>query len=816
MSASDRENRHLTIVTRPRQVRVAYLIDPEASSLDLLDAIMSTCSRAWGGRLSPIVPVIKGEISPAYWEILRSADPDWIYSYTSVPQALIDGLASEIAPIQFTKHSDHLLQGERPYYSPSISHELVRVHGLLPLATEQRWFQPPALVTYGGKGTADPLIRRNFGLLPNNILSEQIAKEIQQLEFDDSVDFAGFLELVSVRTGSLIFPYAATCAKAICDTGTDTHWSTYSLFVGENLSDWLAFWNQIFTVAPGARANWKALCLPAQALTDLRTIEALTKFLRRFAFRNGQNSPYLNWISSALSESDLRSLASPFMSRKIDANFKFSVEEEWSLPALATRTKYWFGFRGGGLGQPDVLGTTVHQIPNTGGLVDLSSLPFQVGNDDRWIRDVHIEYRAEQRYYSNEELVYQLPRKNLIATGFCGLPGRVDADGGLSVEMRPKAPLILTIPEDRNLILSAIGCGRRVRYTGDFEWKEQSPVFEDHGLSDKARYCRGVLSLFGGLQSAHQMFESRFWRRNIYRLANVQEKTVGDTDSPLFLKLSKNPQLWAINPDANLEDELHRLEAQIVKLIRSLRSSEAEITYRFLVDDFTKERAESVVQNPHLAPKNDDEANHAAAEAEGRLKHTLQELVDSNIFQQGIVARCLQCGSRIWRELGSIKQQFECPGCGASARSPVEPTWYYRLNSLVSKAVSEHGTVALINALAEAREKARNSFIFSPGFAFYAHYDDKDPVSEVDAICLVDGKLWIGEVKSQASDFSSAVMAKLVADAKKLGADKAFVFAQEGNQDALGRHCKTLSASSDVEIIHLYPGGFATQPAYHV
>jgi hypothetical protein len=253
-----------------------------------------------------------------------------------------------------------------------------------------------------------------------------------------------------------------------------------------------------------------------------------------------------------------------------------------------------------------------------------------------------------------------------------------------------------------------------------------------------------------------------------------------------------------------------------VKLARSVRSREFEITYRFLVEDFRKERAESVVQNPHLAPKNDDEAEHAAEEAEGRLKYMLQELVDSKIFQQGIVARCRQCGSRIWRELGSIKQQFECPGCGASVRSPVEPTWYYRLNSLVSKAVSEHGTVALINALAEAREKARSSFIFSPGFAFYAHYDDRDPVSEVDAICLVDGKLWIGEVKSNAREFSSDVMAKLVADAKKLDADKAFVFAQEGNQDALGRRCKALSASGDVEIIHLHPGGFASQPTYHV
>jgi hypothetical protein len=94
------------------------------------------------------------------------------------------------------------------------------------------------------------------------------------------------------------------------------------------------------------------------------------------------------------------------------------------------------------------------------------------------------------------------------------------------------------------------------------------------------------------------MFESRFWKRNIYRLANVREKTAADTDFPLFRRLSKHSQLWASNPDANLDDELHRLEAQIVKFARSVRSSETEVTYRFLIGDFGKERAESVAQNP--------------------------------------------------------------------------------------------------------------------------------------------------------------------------------------------------------------------------
>ena len=148
--------------------------------------------------------------------------------------------------------------------------------------------------------------------------------------------------------------------------------------------------------------------------------------------------------------------------------------------------------------------------------------------------------------------------------------------------------------------------------------------------------------------------------------------------------------------------------------------------------------------------------------------------------------------------------------------SPVEATWYYRLNSLVSKAVSEHGTVPLINALAEARERARNSFIYSPGFTFYERYEDKDPATEVDAICLIDGKLWIGEVKSNVREFSEREMNKLVSGTKKFGGDKAFVYAQEGNQDTLSKRCKSFSGASGIEIVHLYPSGFVAQPAYHL
>jgi hypothetical protein len=124
--------------------------------------------------------------------------------------------------------------------------------------------------------------------------------------------------------------------------------------------------------------------------------------------------------------------------------------------------------------------------------------------------------------------------------------------------------------------------------------------------------------------------------------------------------------------------------------------------------------------------------------------------------------------------------------------------------------------VALIAALAQAREEARNSFIYSPGLEFYQDYEDKNPAAELDAICLVDGKVWVGEVKTNAAEFKPKEIEKLLREAKKLNADKAFVFALEGDQDALHRRCEEATKTSGTEIVHLHPSSWGLTPSYHI
>jgi hypothetical protein len=813
----NRDKRHLTVSVRPRQTRVAYLIDPTNTPVELLTVLFSSSMSYWGGRLFPIVPVVDGVISAEYWSLLRRIDPDWIYSYTALPQTTVDQLLKQLNPLAVERHSDHLLTGNHPHYFPSLDHRLVKIHRLLQYAVEMRWFRKPSLVTYKTKqGKTDPLIARNFGILRSDVLGEPIPEGIAQWVFDDSETFATLLEKLAEIRDSVIFPFAASASHAVVDTGLDSHETTYTIFVGDDLDSWVAFWNHIFTLGAGVRDIWKMFCLPATALEDAATIEALTKFFRRYAYRNGNHPPYINWTSSTLTEEQLKALTAPFVGKKLDAYFRYSHRAAWSFPDMRSRERYSFGFRGnGGLGTPELFGATAHQISSSGGLVNAPGLPFATGHDEHWMQDIRIEYVADYPYYANEDLQYQLPQRSDIAPLFSALPGRVDLDGGLTLLTERRAPLFIKIPEDRSLILAAIGCGRRSSYDGDLQRRDLGAVYRDHGPSDKARYCRGVLNLFEGIQSAHHTFQIRFWKDIFYYLAGLGGREANMTTGIVYQSIAKYPERWTLDPALPKDEEAQRIEREITKLAQYVRVRENEVTFQFLERKLREEREEFRRVHPSISSETVD-ADAEAAEVRADLRKSLQGFVEAKILRQGINSRCRHCGSKIWQDVSSFKQEFTCVGCGAPVHSAVESTWYYRLNSLLRSGIVEHGTVALIAALAQAREEAKNSFIYSPGLEFYQKYEDKSPTAEIDAICLVDGKVWVGEVKTNAAEFKPKEIEKLLRETVKLAADKAFVFALEGNQDALHRRCENAAKTSGIEIVHLYPSSWGLGPSFHI
>jgi len=119
--------------------------------------------------------------------------------------------------------------------------------------------------------------------------------------------------------------------------------------------------------------------------------------------------------------------------------------------------------------------------------------------------------------------------------------------------------------------------------------------------------------------------------------------------------------------------------------------------------------------------------------------------------------------------------------------------------------------------LAVLRKKAHDSFIYSPGIEFYENYEDKEPAAEIDIVCIVDGQLWVGEVKSKAGEFSQTEIEKLIAASKRLQADKAFLFALDGDQQGITNTCNRLKAEGcQVDLVQVWPSQRAAEPSPHV
>src|SRR6266700_5228712 len=155
MANSERSDPFLSAIARPRQVRIAFLIDSDATPDGLLNPVFEFCSRVWGGRLFPIIPVVNGAISGAYWKLLEAVDPDCIYSYTAVSDELMDRLIADVAPLRVLKHVERGVMGENYHLYPSLPDRPIVVYELLPQITQQRWFRAPKLAVYSGKQEAD-------------------------------------------------------------------------------------------------------------------------------------------------------------------------------------------------------------------------------------------------------------------------------------------------------------------------------------------------------------------------------------------------------------------------------------------------------------------------------------------------------------------------------------------------------------------------------------------------------------------------------------------------------------------------------------
>jgi hypothetical protein len=163
-----------------------------------------------------------------------------------------------------------------------------------------------------------------------------------------------------------------------------------------------------------------------------------------------------------------------------------------------------------------------------------------------------------------------------------------------------------------------------------------------------------------------------------------------------------------------------------------------------------------------------------------------------NIIFQGHLWLCPDCHHRNWLNMSQLSPQLNCGICGYAKDTDVLVQWRFKPNPFVIEALREHSVLSLIWALSKIKESADRTFAFV-GPAWYYYKQSETPVeqlspdAESDLIILLDGKVYICEVKATWRQLSSTVLPTLVDLARKLRPDYVLLAVMENSPGPLKR-----------------------------
>lgn len=177
--------------------------------------------------------------------------------------------------------------------------------------------------------------------------------------------------------------------------------------------------------------------------------------------------------------------------------------------------------------------------------------------------------------------------------------------------------------------------------------------------------------------------------------------------------------------------------------------------------------------------------------------------------ERGLKVACSRCGVDNFVSMASAGSAASCPGCSAPAAYTTDPatlTVFYRLNTLVDRAVDQ-GVFPHLMVIA-ALEKSDPLSSFLPGVDLYLPGESRSV--EVDIFGICEGKVMAGEIKTSASEFSEEQMRRDVDLSVRLRADVHILAAVDAVPEATRDFAQGLCDVAQIELrvldnVHLRP-----------
>ncbi|GMR00155.1 MAG: hypothetical protein BMS9Abin18_0988 [Zetaproteobacteria bacterium] len=814
-------SRELKSWTRPRPIRVAFLVEDSEHANLILDGVFADCYARWGGRFSLIVPCLNGRIATSYWPWLETYDPDIVYSYVPLSKTDILEVHERLSPSQYSFHE----LGCKPRldvfgFKPS--------YNFPPLSSVSTIFKFARYSPRSGEGapvriidswhTEEPtrFLTDNFGtyhhsqggsIYPPD--AAEAASLLTIVSLDKQVDrqygvpddlnaipneMAAFEEFAGKRATSLSLASALFAPKLDIRAG---HWSrSFNLVVGDSFADRILFWNARLLIPAWLDTDLCCLRVGFDQIKEPEFLAVLGVLLnRRNHVNDGSGGQSQITVRSASLSTDQLAEAEQL----VRSTNPWSVVTTESVPELnnivpsddSLRTAREGNRFGGGLFvQPDwtrFMWSPPTAHPPVTAPDHLSDAPVrQAFTLGYWCTDFIFEYGGPGSRFPNENQ-WMLPRRWRMAGAFkvslVGDPQHTiipspqrSRDGNLAIFVSADHPVeTVNVPTAYEAMQYA--------FVADGAWIDPDA---EHGRvhppskvswthpSNEARYLTGVLGMTGGLRRARQFLLHPFLQENFAKLGGTPNLPT-DKVTPTVNRLQKISRRQA-SFDLRSEGERQTLANLIVKAAREVKSPRDFMSYDDLKEHWKTYRAVFWATNPQQgADTSVDWDKHE----EESLDECLVELRHRQMMYQGHQWTCRKCHHKNWVDLGALSSELSCEVCKQPAQAPVNTRWLFRPNEFLIESLRDRSVLSLIWVLSALCDRSRRSLIFVEPTCFGFNRESDKPDAEADLLVLLDGRAMLCEVKSSWRGLRLTDIAKFVELASRLRPDIALLAVME-------------------------------------
>jgi hypothetical protein len=787
----------VTTVTRPK--RVAFFVHEENLTNDEINGIISFNCRHWGGRFNPIIPTSGSELNSDWWRLLTAADPDIIYSFVKITDALGDRINRHVLPSRIFEinPADILKRGgivgvDEHRVAAITTYEIPR----LIWGRRGGWREPAFQFVQDSRTATDArtFALRNFGVLPADLSTRTMFRDMPHRTIETkSAAMDAYLDLEALQAQQWpVFPMDL-CAAFACRSYTpayETRVPGFHLVIGDTPWEALYTWNLAFQQRPDA--GREALWLPSSAAENGDLLTRVGKWIGK-VFWGDQYDRRGSVVSYSESETLLDKIAK-HISPLAHIHFAAFRPAPKSHPFPSSLDKiHRIPNR---FASDEIPLTVTDQVPVSGNelLARVVKPTFYSANEEQfgWMVEVGVNFRPETYFYTNIRPNWRLPKRLGVPQLFVpqgGIPARVDWSGGPCFEV-PGAndTLRIHIPNDRSVIsVSCFG----TYHTNRVEQREaprQERQFVDFYTSDKGRHVRGMVQSFGSIYHAGQYFEDPYWRSIFYTLASRAEPEEFEKKRVDLVKDVLQTWFQDRKDFCGSEAQLAELAGNVAERLTFRDGPAVALTFNELVGRHA---------NMHgKAMRRGGNSNYwqAHKKFDALRESDLTRLVAQNILIQGISIRCPHCYTTHWHAVDNLSSTVKCDGCLSSFQFPLNKKWSFRLNDLVVNAIRYHGTVSVLHALYFMQNygNLHGMFMYLPCQDLHVRDEkgaDGDPAkiemkdgelhireglrhTDLDILVVTEGRISIGEVKSDPQGFAKEDFTRLKTIAAELRPDE--------------------------------------------